>query len=106
MDQLGLFGSTKLRREFEAFHRDNPSVWLLFERFTYAVIRRGHKRYSARTVIHRIRWHTDVETTTYATGFKINNNHSPYYSRMWDEKHPEHAGFFEQRIVKGGNDVQ
>lgn len=93
-------GQTRLEREFLAFHRENPHVWELFQRFALDAIRSGRRHYSARAIVHRIRWHYEVETAR-TDDFKINNNHSPYYARLFAERHPEHARFFEYRRVRG-----
>ena len=47
-------------------------------------------------MIHRIRWHIDVETEA-PDGFKINNNFSPFYARLWMVENPEREGFFRLR---------
>ena len=85
-----------LEARFAEFDRENPSVWTHFVRFTEEAIATGRTHYSARDIIHRIRWHLTIETKS-DDGFKINNNHSPYYARKLIRLRPELAGFFELR---------
>ena len=80
---------------FDTFDRENPHIWRLFCRFTMNLIAVGWKHYSARTVIHRIRWHVDTQTNDPC--FKINNNHSPFYARKFMAQYPQHDGFFHTR---------
>lgn len=54
----------RLKAEFWAWHRKNPHVYELFKKFTFQVMEAGHGHYSARAIVHRIRWHTDIETST------------------------------------------
>ncbi len=98
MHQQTLFGS-ELEAAFLEFHEANPRVWELFASYAWQLIRAGRRHYSARAVIHRIRWHMDVETVG-GDGFKINNNHSPYYARMFRRKFPLYGAFFHVREVK------
>ncbi len=86
------------QRDFEAFHAENPDVYQLFERFALEAANAGRKRFSAYTVAGRIRWYTSVETRD-PTGFKINNNWIPFYARMFHERWPRYAGFFEMRAA-------
>lgn len=86
----------EMRASFEEFHEQNPHVWKLFEGFTFEAINVGRPRYSAKAVVERIRWHVDIETND--PDFKINNNHTAFYARMFMDRHPEHEGFFEMRI--------
>lgn len=92
---LDRYHRAPLEERFAAWIRDNPAVWRLFERFTFEAIRAGHKHYSADAIVHRIRWHTSVETR--GDEFKINNDFVAGLSRMWRQRHPEHVGFFETR---------
>jgi hypothetical protein len=87
----------QLDRNFEQFHRENPEVWKLFVRFTFEAMHKGFRHYSARAIAHRIRWHTDVETSDY--DFKINNNHISRYARLFHKSFPEYDGFFRTRDV-------
>lgn len=81
------------------FHQANPHVWQLFIRYAKAAAARV-PHWGCRAVFHRIRWYTHIETES-ADRFKINNNHSPYYARLFEQEFPEHAGFFTTRITKG-----
>ena len=93
----------KLARFLE-FHRENPRVYELFSRFTHEAIARGHEHYSADAIVHRIRWHTSVETA--GDDYKINNNYRVFYGRLWCQKNPGHSDFFRTRdSVADGIDI-
>ena len=85
----------RLEAAFAKFHAENPHIYELFKRFAWEAIRAGRRKFSARMIFHRMRWYTNVETND--PNFKINNNHSPYYARMWMVDHPEYPGFFNIR---------
>jgi len=90
----------ELDAAFREFHEANPDVWRLFVRFTFDVIRRGFKHYSSKSIFERIRWHTDIETviqTGEIKDFKLNNNYTAAYARLFGQTYPEHAGFFRLR---------
>jgi hypothetical protein len=89
---------SKLEKEFMEFHQDNPHVYELFKRYTKAAMSSGRDSYSAYAIFERIRWHTDIETNE-ALGFKLNNNHRPYYARMFSAQYPQHAHFFRTRAL-------
>ena len=80
---------------FLTFHRNNPRVYRLFEMYALEAIASGRKHYSARAIMERVRW--DCEITTRGGQFKINNNHFPWYAKMFMEIHPEQSGFFMTR---------
>jgi len=83
-----------MKLTFEQYDAQNPAVWQMFNQFTFDVIRSGHRRFSADSILHRIRW----ETTVIATGhYKINNNFSADYARKFMREFPQYNGFFEMR---------
>jgi len=84
------------RAKYLAYNKANPEVWRLFKKFTFEMIRRGRKRYSADAMIHRIRWEMDMRVES-EDGFKINNNFTAHYARRFIKSFPEHADFFEIR---------
>jgi len=84
------------QERFDQYDRANPGIYELFKRFTFRMIRAGRPHYSARAIIHRIRWHTDLRAQG-DDGFKINNDYSPFYARKFEREFPAHEGFFEKR---------
>jgi hypothetical protein len=81
---------------FKEFHAANPGVWRLFVRFSIEACHAGRKRYSARCVMERIRWHVDVETRGAGVELKLNDHYAPYYARMFQAKFP-HRPLYETR---------
>ena len=85
----------RLEREFAQFHAAHPEVWREFEELTIKAIRAKRTTGSADMILHVIRFNTwlGARDATY----RINNNYSAFYSRMWAERHPLHANFFRRR---------
>jgi len=50
--------------------------------------------YSARTILHVIRWETDIHS---GTQFKVDDHWSPVLARMFERSNPKYLGFFEKR---------
>ena len=71
-----------------------PDVVELFERFAIEAARKM-PRYSARAILHRIRWFEHVERGH--RSFKCNNNWTPKLARWFLDRHPEFPDFFETR---------
>jgi|TARA_R100001530_G_scaffold136032_1_gene114945 hypothetical protein len=87
---------------FEKYHNTNPHVYDLFVRFAFEILDAGHTHYSARAIIDRIRWHTNIETQ--GDIFKISNNQTPYYARMFSYDYPHHADFLRQYALQCGEE--
>lgn len=85
-----------VRERFLKFHQQNPHVYQLFKRFATEALEAGRTRYSARTLIERIRWHETVETQG---EFKVNDHVFPYYVRMLVAEDPRFDGFFQMRLA-------
>ena len=81
------------------WHKANPNIFLLFERFSLEAITNGHKRLSAWLIVNRIRWETIVATT--GGDFKINNDHIAFYARLFIAKYPQYKEFFVIKRMKG-----
>jgi len=86
-----------LFKSFSHFHEDNPGVFNLFKKFTFQIIARGHKHFSADAIVHRIRWESSIETTD--KDFKISNNHVMFYGRLFMSMYPEHKELFRTHDV-------
>ena len=70
----------------------------LFEKLTLMLAERGHIRYSARAIVHQIRWHYTVDKGR--GDFKCNNNWTPRMARWLMAKHLHMDGFFEIRELR------
>ena len=81
------------------WHKANPHVWHLFERFAYEAVNKGRKRISHWLIINRIRWETNIITT--GEDFKISNDHIAFYARLWKAKHPQHKDLFTTKRMIG-----
>jgi|TARA_B100001778_G_scaffold330509_1_gene333133 hypothetical protein len=88
-----------LKKKWWAWHKQNPHVYKLFERFTLEAISKGHKRLSAWLVVNRIRWETTIETS--GSDFKISNDYIAYYARLFHALNPKYDGFFITKKMKG-----
>jgi len=97
MSQLNLFTVDPKHAKFERYHKENPEIWDQFKEATFALIKVGRKHFSADAILHSIRFNTVLRG---GTDFKINNNYSSMYSRLFTANFPEHKDFFEQRKLK------
>lgn len=59
------------------------------------------RRYSADAILHRIRWHMQIEQRR--TKFKCNNNWTSVLARWAMQKEPELKGFFHTRQAPAGS---
>lgn len=83
---------------FRKFDAENPEVYNLFCQFTRQVIARGFQHYSSDAILHRVRWHTDIETR--GDTYKINNNYSSRYARKFANDYPNNADLFRMRELR------
>ena len=97
MSQLNLFTVDPKQAKFERYHKEKPEIWDQFKEATFALIKVGRKHFSADAILHSIRFNTVLRG---GTDFKINNNYSSMYSRLFTANFPEHKDFFEQRKLK------
>jgi hypothetical protein len=84
----------QIERDAHAFLKRNPDFWDEFCRRAFLIRKRGHKHYSAMVVVQNIRWHTDLGD---CKDFKINNNYTPIFARVFNSSYPELNDFFKTR---------
>lgn len=84
--------------KFMKFHKANPHVYKLFEKYAFQAIKTGRKHYSHWVIINLIRWNREIITKS--GDFKINNNNIAYYARLFMKSYPEHDGFFKTKPMK------
>lgn len=86
------------KQRWWVWHKENPHVYRMFERFTFEAIKAGHKSLSAWLIVNRIRWETTVVTK--GSEFKVSNDFIAYYARLFHALNPEHEGFFVTHKMK------
>lgn len=98
--QFDLFSDLELTEniEFQEYHQKHPEVYKKFKELALDAIRRGHKHFSGRGILQVARFYHPGEIKE--DGYKINNNYSPYYVRLFKIDFPQHANFFETRKTK------
>ena len=75
----------------------NPDVWKAFE--SYALLAMSKQvQLGAKAIMERVRWEIAIEKSQ---EFKVNNNFTSYYSRVFELKYPKCEGYFETRKIRG-----
>ena len=87
-------------KKWQEYHKENPHVYKLIEKFAFQVMDAGYQKYGMKALLERVRWHTMIDALDDA-GFKISNNHAPYYARLFHKLNPDFDGFFRTKRVKG-----
>lgn len=78
--------------EFRSWLRENFDLYLNFERRSDEM-RNLRPRYSARTIVELLRWHSDLQDAE--VSFKINNNSTRDMARLYNRL--TGTSFFEER---------
>lgn len=86
-----------MKTSFLKYHIQNPKIYLEFEKLAYQLINKGYVRLGAKQIFEVIRWHTMVEGTGQ---YKVNNNFTSDYARLFEWYHPIYAGYFNKRLCK------
>jgi hypothetical protein len=87
------------KKDWWEWHKKNPHVWALFEKFSREAVGRGRKKISHWLIINRIRWETSIVTT--GCDFKISNDYIAFYARLWIALYPDHKELFNVKKMKG-----
>jgi hypothetical protein len=85
----------RFRPDFCDWLADNWHIWCAFVDQANRVWASGRTHYSARTILHWLRHESAVRETEGA--YKINNNVSPDFARLYEMIFDEREGFFEMR---------
>ena len=94
------FGGDSYPPGFWRWYKANYHIYLKFEKRALEMAKTGRRRYSARTIVERIRWDTDIKDNEIT--FKINDHYTPGMARLFVERHGEDLpGFFQIRDSLG-----
>ena len=84
---------------FWEYHRNNPHIFELFKKFAHEIKSAGLRRYSAWSILQRVKWYIEIETR-HLEGLKINDNYSNGYARLLVREDETFEGFFRNRRLK------
>ena len=88
-----------IKEAFNEFHKENPRIYQYFKNyFMYLHKRKGWQRVSAKLIIERVRWEVLVKTSD--PEFKINNNFTAHYVRLFVKENPQYEKCFEFRKLQ------
>lgn len=86
---------------FRKFHKENQKVYDMFKEQVFRAMRKGRDKFSANAIINWIRWEVALQVKT-EDEYKINNNFSSRYARLFVEDHPEYGYMFNFRDLRSG----
>jgi len=85
---------SELVNKFNVYHAESPQVWWLFEKYALELAGSNVTALSAKRIFERIRWESDVSGND---GYKVNNNYTPFYARMFETKYPDAPKFRKRK---------
>lgn len=84
---------------FMQYHRQNPKIWIEFEKRALAKISQGATRLGSKKIFEDMREESNLPQA--AGQYKVCNTFTAYYPRMFGLKHPQLKNFFKYRDVSG-----
>lgn len=96
----GKLSPATYRARAEAWAKENPQVFALFEKFALEMAHRG-RQFGMKALAERVRWQVMASWDKDEDGFRINNNLPSHVGRMLVEKHPHLAQFIQFRKAQG-----
>lgn len=86
-------------RAWQAYHKQNPHVWVAFRAVAMKQLAQGETRLSAKEIFERIR--KEVARNQATSIFALCNTWSGYYARAFERMYPQFKGYFELRQLEG-----
>lgn len=87
---------------FLATHAQQPEVWKNFEKMALHLVQTRRSNFGAKEIFESLRRGCD-EIQIKAHDFKLNNNWTPYYARVFTIFHPEYKHRIQLREISGVN---
>lgn len=86
--------------KFKAYHQDNPHIYAAFEKLSLEAAKTGRNKFAVRNIFGKMRWDMAISGND---EYKINENYSAYYGRLFEEKNPKYSGFFRKKNILPDN---
>jgi len=88
-----------IQQRFDQFHQDNPEVYLHLVQYAREVRARGYRKFGIGALWERLRWYTQIETTS-GEPFRLSNDFRSRYARLIMQREPDLEGFFNLRELR------
>ena len=92
------FLSEPMEVKFLNFHNENKEVYELYKKYALELIESGRNKIGSKMIVERIRWETIIRTK--GDIYKINNNYTCYYARLFIREFPRYADRFNFRQLR------
>lgn len=89
-------GQIRRLREFEVFHAEFPEVYVELARRARLMLS-YNRRFGIRTLWESMRWDFMLKSGPNPEPYKMNDHHTPFYSRLLMDSEPDLKGIFETR---------
>jgi len=99
--------NNRLAKRFIRYHLANPGMWGAYEALALETVRSGRKSTGCKALAEQLRWlddgladqcrHTPIGVAEEGEGFKITNDFTSFYARMFAHVHPEHEDLFRYK---------
>ena len=86
-----------MKKSFKKYHEENPQIYNEFKIIAKNLIAGNNTHIGARNIIEVIRYHTMISGNDQ---YKVNNNYSADYARLFEKDFPEYEGIFLKRLIK------
>jgi hypothetical protein len=84
-------------QKFIDYHLANPEIYQAFKTFAQELIQAGNNKIGSKMITERIRWESKISKVG---KYKVNNNYTADFARLFEIEFPEHEGIFEKRICR------
>lgn len=96
-----------IQQAFEAYHAENPHVYVYFKKLALKAIKIGKKKVSFKLIMNVIRWEIYLKTNdstelpnTPSKTFKINDAYGSRYARLFVRDFPHLENYIELRNLR------
>ncbi len=97
-----------IQEAFEAYHAENPHVYIYFKKLALKAIKIGKKKVSFKLIMNVIRWEIYLKTVEPTSlpvlgpskTFKINDAYGSRYARLFVRDFPDLEKFIELRNLR------
>ena len=81
--------------KFKEYHKEHPHIWQLYKKYALKIAMQG-KKFGSNMIMEKIRWESYFLKKE-GDIYKVNNNYSPHYARLFLREYPEYTDLLVTR---------